>query len=299
MTVGNKSARCRVETAQRPTPGPIQVGVLSVPYDSGRCRERMGLGPHVLFRECLEPLFRKHGIIYRHEEVSSQQLHCTEIGSAFELCGTVSNRVRALKAEGCFPILLTGNCELAIGGICGCGVEDTAVAWFDAHGEANTPETTTSGFLDGMGIAILTGLCWRAISHLIPGFKPLPGRRVLLVGSRDVEPEEGKLLDKTGVLRIQRIADLSQAAADLRRETNGCYLHFDLDVLSPDQATANQWTPPGGMMLEEVLKAVEAIRDQLRVKGFGFGSYDPKADKDGRASRAATAIAELLLQEVA
>ena len=161
----------------------MQVGILSVPYDSGRYRERMGLGPGVLFRECLEPLFLRRGINCRHEEIISKQLHSAEIESAFELCATVSHRVHALREEDCFPILLSGNCDIAIGAICGCGAADTSVAWFDAHGEANTPETTTSGFLDGMGIAILTGQCWRTLASQIPGFRPVPGNRVLLRNS--------------------------------------------------------------------------------------------------------------------
>jgi len=201
---------------------PMQADVLSVPYDGGRYRERMGLGPEVLFRECLEPLFSKRGIRYRHEEVMSKQLHGTEIGSAFELCGTVCDRVRALRAEGSFPIVLSGNCDIAIGGVCGCGAGDTSVAWFDAHGEANTPETTSSGFLDGMGVAILTGQCWRTLSSLIPGFQAVPGNRVLLIGSRDVEPEEERLLSQIGVVRIHRGREVSLAAPRLRRETNGC-----------------------------------------------------------------------------
>jgi arginase family enzyme len=100
-----------------------------------------------------------------------------------------------------------------------------------------------------------------------------------------------------GVVRIHRGRDVSLAAPRLRQESNGCYLHFDLDVLDPNEAVANQWTPRGGTMLDEVLKAVESIRDQLPVKGFGFGSYDPSADRDGRALRAAIAITESLLPD--
>jgi hypothetical protein len=49
----------------------LHVGTISVPYDSGHYRKRMGLGPEILFRECLEPLFLKRGINFRHEEIIS------------------------------------------------------------------------------------------------------------------------------------------------------------------------------------------------------------------------------------
>ena len=191
--------------------------------------------------------------------------------------------------------MLSGNCDIAVGGISGCGTEDTSVAWFDAHGEANTPETTTSGFLDGMGIAILTGQCWRTLAGHIPGFHPVPGNRVLLIGSRDVEHEEQRLLSQVGVQRIQSPNEVSIVASGLRQETNGCYFHFDLDVLNPKEATVNQWTPPGGMTLDEVLQVADSIRARLPVKGFGFGSYDPAADENGYGLKAAVAITQLLL----
>src|SRR3954465_11389235 len=88
------------------------------------------------------------------------------------------------------------------GTVAGCGCRRTDVVWFDAHGEATTPETTTSGFLDGMGIAILTGACWRTMPSSIPRFEPLPGERVALIGSRDLEPPETALLEHLGVRRL-------------------------------------------------------------------------------------------------
>src|ERR1035441_5425653 len=273
----------------------MQVGILSVPYDSGRYHERMGLGPGVLFRECLEPLFLRRGINCRHEEIISKQLHSAEIESAFELCATVSHRVHALREEDCFPILLSGNCDIAIGGICGCGAADTSVAWFDAHGEANTPDTTTSGFLDGMGIAILTGQCWTTLARTIPCFDPVPGAHILLVGARDLEPDEVTLLDRTGVTRVSGTEHLGSLLASLTRQVDGVYLPLDLDVLDPTEAIANQWAPPSGLTIESIKEAVKTIQAHTRIKALGIAAYDPEADHDGRALAAASSITEFLL----
>lgn len=121
------------------------------------------------------------------------------------------------------------------------------------------------------------------------------GDRVLLIGSRDVEDLERRLLDHVGVRRIQSKAEATTLASDFSRDTDGWYFHFDLDVLSPKVAVVNQWTPPGGMMLEEVLQVVDSIRARVPVKGFGLGSFDPAVDESGRGLKAATAITELLL----
>ena len=80
-----------------------------------------------------------------------------EIQTAFALCAAVAEKARESRATGRFPLVLSGNCNVAVGTVAGCGCGSTDVVWFDAHGEATTPETTTSGFLDGMGISILTG----------------------------------------------------------------------------------------------------------------------------------------------
>ena len=94
----------------------------------------------------------------------------------------------------------------------------------------------------------------------IPGFEPLPGKRIALLGARDLEPAEDELL---GWLEV-------------RRECEGMrnvYLHFDLDVLDPSQAVWNQWAPPHGLTVQAVIEQVRG----LSPRAAGFASYDPDA----------------------
>src|SRR5207253_2124442 len=65
---------------------------------------------------------------------------------------------------------------------------DVGVAWLDAHGDFHTPETTTSGFVDGMALAVAAGQCWRALAAAVPGFEPVLAGRVVHVGGRDFDP---------------------------------------------------------------------------------------------------------------
>ncbi len=147
--------------------------VLLVPYDSGRFNERMGRGPRHLLESAIRPLLDRLGHRFSVEEITLNEPFTAEIRAAFRLCAIVSERVRACLAEGSFPIVLSGNCITAVGTISGC--DEANVLWFDAHGEATTPDTTTSGFLDGMGISVLTGQCWKTLASSIPGFEPMPG----------------------------------------------------------------------------------------------------------------------------
>ena len=185
----------------------MNICILLVPYDSGRHRERMGLGPQHLLAS-IEPMLIRLGHQVRVEEISLPDAFSAEISTMFALSREISARVRACREANCLPLVLSGNCNASLGTVSGCGRSATTVVWFDAHGEATTPDTTTSGFLDGMGISTLTGQCWQTLARTVPGFEPMRGDRILLVGARDVEPAEAELLDRVRVRRMAHPRDL-------------------------------------------------------------------------------------------
>lgn len=263
----------------------MDVDVLVVPYDSGRHGDRMGRGPQRLLDEAVAPVLTRREIAFRTFEIAIPDPFTAEIKTAFAICREVAERVAASRAAGRFPLVLSGNCNVAVGTIAGCGCATTGVIWFDAHGEATTPDTTTSGFLDGMGISILTGRCWRKLACTIPGFEPVPGDRIALIGARDLEPDESALLEELGVRRT----------LDSPPPGDGVYLHFDLDVLDPSEAAWNQWAPPDGIKVDGIRDAVRRVGP---IHAAGFASFDPAGDTGGRAVRAAASVLEAVLERL-
>jgi len=264
----------------------MNIQLFCSPYDSGRRGERMGAGPAAL-GEALR------GMADGVEEISLSG-HLAEISVAFQVAREVSTRVSRCLGEGRFPIVLSGNCNAAVGTISGCGCASTGTVWFDAHGEGMTPDTTSSGFLDGMGISILTGRSWRTIARSIPGFEPVSGSQVVLAGGHECEAAEIALLESVGVERALTVDALARSKVLDQSALDGVYVHLDLDILDSHEAVANDWATPGGWKVADLVEAIRIIKSRRRIKAVGIASYDPHADRNGRAARTAVRLVEAI-----
>jgi arginase len=281
------------------------VRVISVPYDSGRRGVRMGRGPEHLLSNGLADALRANGREVRATVVESASDFPAEVATAFELAGRVSGRVRETADVGEVALVLSGNCGVCVGTLAGLGAAgDVGVVWFDAHADFNTPETTSSGFLDGMGTAVAVGHCWTEIATGVPGFVPLPEANLLFVGTRDVDGAERRRLDESEatVVGARSIREggvqraLRPALDALSGRVERVYVHLDLDVLDPEEiGPANGYAVAGGMSREEVEEALVLIGERFSVVAAGIASYDPSLDREGKVSRAALALAGALL----
>ncbi len=273
----------------------LRTRVILSPYDSGHCRKRMGCGPERIFESGLKGLFSRIGVQFDSEEVAPDHPFPAEINSAFQLARKISERVHTCREARVFPIVLSGNCNAAVGTVSGCGAETTGIVWFDGHGEATTPETTRSGFLDGMPISILLGRAWHTLAQSVPGFSPVSGHRIALFGVRDLEASERTLLEESGVQLIETVEQLRKSLPSLSKTLERVYVHVDLDVLDPSVARSNQWTPPDGISLETLLQSIKDVKSHAEIAALGIASYDPEVDRDGKALAAAVAVTEAVL----
>jgi Arginase/agmatinase/formimionoglutamate hydrolase, arginase family len=268
----------------------MDLQILAVPFDSGNHRARMGVGPEALLDAGLERALENQGhrVHTKVAQLPADSWHA-EIQTGFELMRMVSNAVREARESDRLPIVLAGNCNTAVGTIAGLG-DGVGVAWFDAHGDFNTPETTTSGFLDGTAVAIITGRCWKRLALTIPGFQPIPDERVCLVGARDIDALESALLAESSVVVIEPSkirADLSRALNAIGQHVDDMYVHLDLDVLDAGVASANKFAVSGGLTIEDVEYALSQIAQKFQIAAVTLSAFDPAADTDGAAAKAA------------
>ncbi|WP_025410080.1 arginase family protein [Gemmatirosa kalamazoonensis] len=265
--------------------------LIRVPYDSGHRGARMGAGPDVLGPALAASLGASD------ETITLPEGFRTEATAGFALARALSTRVRDARDAGRRPIVLAGNCLSSLGTASGVGGDDLAVVWLDAHGDLETPETTTSGFVDGMALAALLGRCWRSMTASVQGFRRVPGSRVVLVGARDLSDAERALIADAGVrwVRADALGALDPAldavVADGARRV---YLHVDLDVHDPAALPVNSYPAPGGLSAAEVRDVVRRVGARLEIAAAAMTAYDPSCDPRGLVVDAARALAPLL-----
>jgi arginase len=282
----------------------MQVHLFQVPYDSGLRGVRMGLGPDYFVRHGAESILSSHGWEIEVETIESQRPFPSEITTSLILCWQLAQRVQAVKDQGAFPLILAGNCNTSLGGIAGVGPDDLGVIWFDAHSDFRTPETSAGGMLDSMGLAMLTGQCWRRATSYIPGFSSMPVDRVLLVGARQLEPDDEEQLHLAQVpvvrgeqIRAEGLAEsLTPAVQALRTRVQRLYVHLDLDVLDPAVGKANGFAEPGGLFVHELEQALALISQRFVIAGAALTAFDPTEDPGEGIFHAGTHLMESLLQ---
>lgn len=269
----------------------MEIQILAVPYDSGHRGLRMGAGPEALLQAGLVEALRSagHNVSVRLAELDPDQWQA-EIQSGFELMRMLAVAVREARDAGRFPIVLAGNCNTAVGTLAGLGADSIGVAWFDAHADFNTPETTSSGFLDGTAVAIISGRCWTQLAATVPGFSPIADERICLIGTRDIDSLESALLDDSSVSVVtpRQLRDgLSRRLQFLSEHVERIYVHLDLDVLDAAVAAANTFAVGGGLTLDDARYALTRIAENLEIGAITLSAFDPSADTDGSAARAA------------
>ena len=280
-----------------------QIRIIGVPMDLGSARRGVDMGPFALryadLRERLEKLGHSVddvgnvAVPLREDAERGAQRGAHYLGSITEVCREVAKRTQgALKAKRT-PLVLGGDHSLAAGSIAGAAAHLAAerkrlgVVWIDAHGDINTPSSSTSGNVHGMPLAHLLGHGDAALAGL-SGKKraALHVEDVALVGVRDLDDAERahltawklkthsmRELDERGVRTV-----MTEVIAQISRHTDGIWISLDLDVLDPSVAPGVGTTAPGGMTYREAHLAMELLADTGRIVGIDLVEANPVLD---------------------
>jgi arginase len=164
------------------------------------------------------------------------------------------------------PVVVAGDCMASLGTLAGlqrAGL-DPGIVWLDAHGDVQTLETTTSGYLGGLPLRIAVGYRPELIATRI-GLRAVPEHRVLLVGARDLDPPE---VDYLRQAEIRQLTTAELTAAVL--PDGPLYLHVDLDVVDPDEVPGLRFPAPSGPALADVTETLRRVLATGRVAAIGL-----------------------------
>jgi arginase len=187
-------------------------------------------------------------------------------GDAWQRMAVLHERVAAAVAAAERPVVVSGDCTTSLGTVCGlqrAGL-DPAIVWFDAHGDVQTLETTTSGYLGGLPLRMLVGYRPELLASSI-GLAPVAEDRVLLVDARDLDPPERTYLARSAIRRCE-VAGVLDALPD-----GPLYLHVDLDVVDSGELPALRFPAGGGPAPSAVAGAVRQVLATGRVAAVGVG----------------------------
>ena len=270
----------------------VTVDLIAVPYDSGLRSVRMGRGPeHLLEFGIAEAIEKSNADVSIHVIEPSKEIFGAEIKISFEIQRLVAERVAFAKSRDRFPIVLSGNCNTAVGTVAGLTASSgspPAVCWLDAHADFNTPETTRSGFLDGMAVAMLAGRCWKGMTSTVRGFAGVPESQIVMSGARHMDELEEQNVGNSGI-RTVPIEDAFEAMQSIGPKH--IYLHVDLDVFDTSEGSANAFAVEGGISRSDFFKLASQMRNTFTIGALALTAYDPSCDPDNRIARLAVEIA--------
>lgn len=208
--------------------------------------------------------------------------------------GHFSDEVARNEREGWFTVGLLATCPSMPGLVAGLqhsGPNGTllriGMLWLDAHPDFNTPETTRSGSLGGMPVALATGRAlhvMRLDAHLNP---PLDDRRVVMGGVRLIDPLEQQLLGDSHIEQVS-VEDLRTGSAAvfaqldrLSKISDKLYIHIDMDVLDTAEVSGHQNKVPDGPSSAQLASLFEEIfRRYPKASAIGFATI-PATDEGG------------------
>jgi len=291
------------------------VRVLGVPTDYGTSRRGVDMGPSAVRYAGLVDALKGLGYdvtdagnlpVPRAAQRSGR--HDSDarfLAEVMEVTETLSNGVAEAHDDGDLPLVVGGDHSIAIGSLAGTARDaDVGVLWLDAHADCNTPQTSPTGNVHGMGLAAALG--WGSFADIdwasVPG---LDESNVAWVGLRDLDPGERLAVrdseaaaftmsdvDERGMHAV--VADAIDAASD---GTDGVHVSLDLDFLDPNEAPGVGTPVRGGATYREAHAALEAVAAADVLRSLEVVEVNPVLDESNRTAELAVDLVRSALGE--
>lgn len=208
------------------------------------------------------------------------------------ICRQLRDAVKESLALSKITLVLGGDHSIAAGSIAGVlenNAESLGVVYIDAHADMNTPETSPTGNIHGMPLAICMGLGPKSLTELMPC--KLDSSRLLMLGTRSVDPGEAQLIASNNIDSLSSDFILTHTIDDIERhfqefiKRNGIttlHVSFDIDVIDPSEAPGTGVPEPCGISKEQALALLDMLLRSQKVRSIDLVEYNPLLDTDNK-----------------
>lgn len=289
------------------------IRMLGVPLDLGAGRRGVDMGPSALRIARLNRRIAELGYTVEEggdmsaaipEMQDAGDLRARYLAQIVEVCERLGDHVRQTLDAGWFPLVLGGDHSVAIGTIAGASRyyrqrgERMGLIWVDAHTDMNTPQTTPSGNIHGMPLAVSLGHGVDGLTQL-GGYAPkVQPEDTVLIGVRSIDDAEKEQVRKTGVT-VFTMRDIDEQGMSAvvhealhiaMRKTAGFHVSFDVDALDPG-LTPGVGTPiSGGLTYREAHLLMEYIADSGRLTSLEVVEINPIVDTGNTTAEVAAGL---------
>ena len=286
------------------------ISIANVHLDLGAGRRGVDMGPSAIHLAGLKQAIEKtgHRIAENHQIIMpSQEMadagdpHARYLKEIVATCTQLADEVEDAYENGMLPVTLGGDHSVAIGSI-SAGArwwrkrgKKIGVLWVDAHTDMNTPESSPSGNVHGMPLAVLLGRGPRELVALAGSEPALDPAHVCIMGVRDVDSLERDLVKELGV-RCYTMSELDErgtapcikeALERLTADTAGVHLSFDLDGVDPEYAPGVGTAVPAGLDLREAHLICEKVSATRKLLAIDMVELNPVLDTENKTGRLA------------
>ncbi|MEW5918313.1 MAG: arginase family protein [Gemmatimonadota bacterium] len=279
----------------RDASGKLRIALARQPFSpNGTSR-----GPATMASGGIQDSLRQMGATLRVDEAALTAAEEPEYGGWKRLgmaLGHFADIVQKNERDGYFTVGLLATCPSMPGLVAGLqrsGPDGRplriGMLWLDAHPDFNTPETTRSGSLGGMPVAVATGRALKIMRLDAKLDPPMADEHIVMGGVRLTDPLEQELLDGSRIEQVS-VQDLRAATPAvfaqldrLDRTTDKIYVHIDMDVLDPREVAGHQNQVPNGPSSAELARLFEQIFARYeKASAIGFATI-PATDEGGRS----------------
>jgi arginase len=219
----------------------------------------------------------------------------------------LASAVNEVVESGSFPLVFGGDHSIAIGTLAGISkhYENLGVIWYDAHGDLNTGETSPSGNIHGMPLAISLGIGHPALTNIADYSPKVRYENIVIIGARSLDEGERELIREKGIKvytmheidRLGMTKVMEEAVEYLKSKTDGVHLSLDLDGLDPSDAPGVGTPVLGGISYRESHLAMEILEESKIITSAEFVEVNPILDEKNKTATVAVALMGSLFGE--